>query len=56
MTWQWNGRDLTEDDAEKYYGFVYCITNRGTAQKYIGKKFFWFKKTLKPTLAVRVNI
>ena len=27
MTWQYNGRDLTEDDAEKYYGFVYCIHN-----------------------------
>lgn len=36
-------KDFSSDD---YYGFVYCITNRGTGQKYIGKKFFWNKKTL----------
>lgn len=29
-----------------WYGFVYCITHRGTNKKYIGKKFFWSKKTL----------
>ena len=40
MTWQWNGRDLTEDDAEKYYGFVYCIHNLKENKRYIGKKFF----------------
>ena len=40
MNWQWNGRDLTEDDAEKYYGFVYCIHNLKEKKRYIGKKFF----------------
>ena len=40
MTWQWNGRNLTEDDAEKYYGFVYCIHNLKEKKRYIGKKFF----------------
>ena len=40
MTWQYNGRDLTEDDAEKYYGFVYCIHNLKEKKRYIGKKFF----------------
>jgi len=30
----------------EWYGFVYCITHRGTNRKYIGKKFFWSKKTL----------
>ena len=40
MTWQYNGRDLTEDDAEKYYGFVYCIHNLKENKRYIGKKFF----------------
>ena len=35
--------DFSPDD---YYGFVYCITNRGTGQMYIGKKFFWKTKTL----------
>ena len=28
---------------------MYCITNRATDRKYIGKKFFWFKKTLPKT-------
>src|SRR5210317_2220181 len=42
--WIYQGRtfeppeDFTPD---VWYGFVYCITNRGTARKYIGKKFFW---------------
>ena len=38
--------DFSTDD---YWGFVYCITNRATDRKYIGKKFFWFKKTLPKT-------
>jgi len=47
--WYYEGRpfeppkDFSSDD---YYGFVYVITNRGTNRKYIGKKFFWSKKTL----------
>lgn len=47
--WIYQGRkfepaeDFCSDD---YYGFVYCITNRATAKKYIGKKFFWKSKTL----------
>tara|TARA_B100000287_G_scaffold367659_1_gene363527 strand:- start:772 stop:1206 length:435 start_codon:yes stop_codon:yes gene_type:complete len=32
--------------SEDWYGFVYCITNRATDRKYVGKKFFWNKKTL----------
>ena len=32
-----------------WHGFVYCITHRGTNKKYIGKKFFWSKKTLQKT-------
>tara|TARA_B100000927_G_C16470506_1_gene471365 strand:+ start:1996 stop:2433 length:438 start_codon:yes stop_codon:yes gene_type:complete len=32
--------------SDDYYGFVYCITNRASNRKYIGKKFFWSKKTL----------
>ena len=37
------GEDFSPDD---YYGFVYIITNRATAKKYVGKKFFWKTKTL----------
>ena len=49
MSWIYKGRkyklpkDATPNDL---YGFVYCITNRATNKKYIGKKFFWKAKTL----------
>ena len=49
MSWKYKGRnyklpkDATPNDL---YGFVYCITNRATDKKYIGKKFFWKAKTL----------
>lgn len=49
MEWIYNGRKWSppeEFSSEDYYGFVYCITNRATGRKYIGKKFFWSKKTL----------
>ena len=46
--WIYQGLPFNPDEPftfERYgndwYGFVYCITNRGTAKKYIGKKFFW---------------
>src|SRR6056300_1170119 len=51
--WIYQGLPFNPDEPftfERYgndwYGFVYCITNRGTAKKYIGKKFFWSAKTL----------
>jgi hypothetical protein len=40
--------NFTDDDVGDNYGFVYCITNRATGKKYIGKKFFWSKRTLPP--------
>ena len=33
---------------EEFNSFVYEITNKLNGRKYIGKKKFWFKKTLKP--------
>jgi|TARA_B100000073_G_C23542949_1_gene496907 hypothetical protein len=47
--WYYEGRPFEPPEnfsSDDYYGFVYCITNRGTDRKYIGKKFFWSKKTL----------
>ena len=47
--WLYNGTEWkapTEVSSDDYYGFVYLITNEETGQKYVGKKFFWFKKTL----------
>ena len=49
MTWHYQGiiwqppGDFNHKDV---YGFVYLITNLATSQKYVGKKFFWSKKTL----------
>lgn len=50
--WLYEGRTFEppkEFSSNDYYGFVYCITNRATNQKYIGKKFFWSRKTLPKT-------
>ena len=35
-------------DISKYQGFVYIIKNKVNDKYYIGKKFFWKKKTLPP--------
>ncbi len=50
--WIYEGVEYIPPDnfsTDDYWGFVYCITNRATNRKYIGKKFFWFKKTLPKT-------
>ena len=54
--WNYQGMKFNPPEEfcyEKYgtqwYGFVYLITNRATAKKYIGKKVFWSKKTLQKT-------
>jgi len=51
--WIYQGLKFTPDEpftyeryGKEWYGFVYCITNRATNKKYIGKKFFWKAKTL----------
>jgi len=51
--WIYQGIKFTPDEpftyeryGNEWYGFVYCITNRATNKKYIGKKFFWKAKTL----------
>lgn len=52
MTWLYEGQPYNppeEFSTDDYYAFVYLITNRATAQKYVGKKFFWSKKTLPKT-------
>lgn len=45
-----NGRlkDFNPQLINDYLGFVYCITNKTTSKKYIGKKLFWNQVKLKP--------
>ena len=52
MEWKYQGRKWVPPEnfsSNDYYGFVYLITNRATNRKYVGKKFFWNKKTLPKT-------
>ena len=49
MQWVYEGKkyELPENyDHKDVYGFVYLITNRATGRMYVGKNFFWSKKTL----------
>ena len=39
--WIYNERPFTSDDVGDYYGFVYCITNKTSGRKYIGRKYLW---------------
>lgn len=36
------------ESLEDYQGFVYKITHKPTGKYYIGKKFYWSKRTLRP--------
>ena len=43
--WIFEERTFLSEDINDLYGFVYCITNRSTGKKYIGRKYFWsFRK------------
>lgn len=46
--WIYKGSEFTSEDIEDHYAFVYEITCIPTGQKYIGKKFFYSKRTLPP--------
>ena len=48
MTWMYQDKEFDEELSEKYWGFVYLITNLTNNKKYIGKKQFRFKKSLPP--------
>lgn len=43
--WTHQGSEFTENQIDKYIGYVYLITNKLNGRKYIGKKLFWFSKT-----------
>ena len=50
MEWYYQGKPIEfaegELDPKKVYGFVYVIRNLLNGRKYIGKKFFWSKRTM----------
>ena len=43
--WRYNGQVFDSIDIRDYFGFVYCITNKTTGRKYIGRKYFWSFRT-----------
>ena len=43
--WRYNGQVFDSNDILDYFGFVYCITNKTTGRKYIGRKYFWSYRT-----------
>jgi len=43
--WKYNGKIFDSDDIGDYFGFVYCITNKTTGRRYIGRKYFWAFRT-----------
>jgi len=47
LTWTLNNVTFTTDMIEDNQGFVYCITDLANNKKYIGKKNFYSKRTLK---------
>ena len=50
MEWYYQGKPIEFGEGElgpkKIYGFVYVIRNLLNGRKYIGKKFFWSKRTM----------
>ena len=42
--WRYNGEDFDGSAIDGYYGFVYCITNRESGKRYIGRKYFYSKR------------
>tara|TARA_R110000868_G_scaffold21879_1_gene90524 strand:+ start:354 stop:764 length:411 start_codon:yes stop_codon:yes gene_type:complete len=51
MTWLLDNKPYgpSADDLESLIGFVYCILEKETGMKYIGKKLFWRSKILPVT-------
>jgi len=39
--WIYKNQIIEETDLQKYYGFVYIITDTQTNKKYIGRKYLW---------------
>lgn len=48
LTWLFEGAEFDSSKIEDNVGFVYLIVHLESGRKYIGKKNFFSKKTLKP--------
>ena len=44
-SWIYNNEPFESDAIGNHFGFVYCITNKTTGRKYIGRKYFWSFRT-----------
>ena len=42
--WLYKGTTFTSDDIGDFFGFVYCITNKQSGKRYIGRKYFKQKR------------
>ena len=42
--WHYKGTAFTSDDIGDFFGFVYCITNKQSGKRYIGRKYFKQKR------------
>ena len=42
--WLYKGTTFTSDDIGNFFGFVYCITNKQSGKRYIGRKYFKQKR------------
>jgi hypothetical protein len=43
--WMYLERVFDSNNIGDYFGFVYCITNKTTGRKYLGRKYFWSFRT-----------
>ena len=42
--WYYKDTAFTSDDIGDFFGFVYCITNKQSGKRYIGRKYFKQKR------------
>jgi hypothetical protein len=48
-SWYFEGQPVSEEMLNKYYGFVYIITNLDSGKRYLGRKYFWSVRRWKKT-------
>jgi hypothetical protein len=51
--WLYNDQPFTAGDIGRYQGFVYIVTDTVNLKRYVGRKTFWFAKTLPPSAGMK---